>query len=248
MNSFYEIAVKMANKQSVLVDKLTKATPVIRSLPMMPTSDGLSNVYEEIVSIDSAEEVDFDGTLPTVDVESKLGETQLTKFGAKMQVGQDRLKKLNQNPAEYFAMKAEKVAKQTGMNMEYAMIYNLFRSKAIANSNYTKIGGSAGTNYSMVIVTFESGENIGLYDAEGFGKGDVMQLTPYWGGNVGEVTLSGKTFPGYAMAMSTYFGVQTANVDGMYVLANIDLANTKVPTQTQIDDALDAVRLILSQL
>lgn len=250
METFYELAVRSAKKQSVLVDRLTKATPILRRLPMMPTSNGLSNVYEEIVSIDSAEEVDFDAPVPTVDVDSELKEVQLSKFAAEMYVGLDKMEKLNPkiSVASYFAQKADKIAKKTGMNMEYAMLYNVFRSKAIAAGNYTKVGGSNSKNYSLVIVTFEPGENMGLYDPEGFGRGDVMDFIPVNNLAPHKITVGGKTFLGYNMQMQTYFGLQIANVNGLYVLPNIDLDQTgtplaykAIPTAAMIDDALDAV-------
>jgi hypothetical protein len=246
-NSFYEIATKMAKKQQGVIDQFTEDAPILASMPIMPSSHGLMNVYEEVLSVDPAEQVDLDATLPTVDMESKLMQVDLAKFGAIMEAGEDVVKKFG-GPAQYFGRKTPTFLRQTGMDMEYSILYNVIRAKAHAASKLTTAGGSNNANYTLLIVRWMEGENMGLYDAEGFGNGKVFDIAPVAGGTLYKFTKGTQTVIGYGQRFVTYFGTQIGNLANVSGVKNIDLdddgsgAYKKMVTEMQLDDALDAAK------
>lgn len=246
-NSFYELSIKYAKKQTEMIDQFTEDAPIISALPMEASTHGLMNVYEELISADSAEQVDFDALMPEVDVQSKLIQENLAKFGATMSVGEDTAQKYG-GVKSYFTKKTPPFLRVTGQNMEFALLYNIIRAKAFAFGKIMSAGGSNNHNYSLLIVRWISGENMGLYDKDGFGNGKVFDLTPLNGGTLHKITKNGKDMLGYAQRFATYFGVQIANKRYIEAIANIDLDDDgtgkykNMFTETQMDDALDFAR------
>lgn len=248
MNSLYEIAIKMAKKQSAMIDQFTQDSPILRDMPVEPSSHGLTNVYEEVLSVDPAEQVDLGANLPTVDLESKLMQVDLAKFGAIMESNEDVIKKFG-GPAQYFGKKTPSFLRYTAMSMEYSILYNVIRAKAHAASKLTDSGGSNNANYTLLIVRWMPGENMGLYDNEGFGNGKVFDIKPIAGGNLYKITVGTNTgVMGYGQRFVTYFGTQIGNMNFIAGIKNIDLdddgagAYKKCPTEMMMDDALDAAQ------
>lgn len=243
-DSFYQIAIEKASKQRQMIDQFTEDSPILSAMPIEPSTHGLQNVYEELVSVDSAEQVDFDASLPEVGMDTKLVQENLAKFGAKMSVGEDTAQVYG-GVAKYFNKKTPMFLRTTGQNMEKSILYNVIRAKAYAQGKWIDAGGSNNHNYSMLIVRWISGENIGLYDRAGFGTGKVFDLKAISGGNLHDIEKNGVKMLGYAQRFATYFGVQIGNKRYLSAILNIDLDDDgsggfkNLPTSDQIDDALD---------
>ena len=246
-SSFYELAIEFAKKQTGMVDQFTEDAPILASLPMEASTHGLQNVYEEIVNVDAAEQVDLDVTMPEINIETKLVQENLSKFGAIMTVGEDLAENFG-GKAKYFAKRTPTFLRKTGMNMEYAILYNVLRSKAYANAKWTNAGGTANANYTMLIVRWMPGENMGLYDAKMFGSGKVFDIKKISGGNLYDIEKNSTKMLGYGQRFATYFGTQIANLNHLSAVMNIDLDDDGagdykyLPTEMMIDDALDDAR------
>lgn len=239
--SFFQVAEGMSSKQKILVDQITKDSPILRALPMQATSKGLHNVYEEILSIDPVEQVDLDSDIPEVGIESDLTQVDIAKFAGKMTVGMDKLESLQETVKAYFARKTPTILAYTGEKLEYALIYNMIRAKAYAAGKLLDAGGTGAVNCTMLAVRFEPGENTGLYDPA---RGQLFKIEAYNGGNFYDITKNGHTYPGYAQLIRSYFGMQLAAMDKVSGIVNIDLTLSSsvpiaLPTAYQIDDMLD---------
>lgn len=233
-DAFYEIAIKNATKQTVLVDALTEESPILASLPMEETSDGLANVYEEIVEIDAAKAVDFDQALTEIDADTKLEQLDLSKFGGIMSVREDKARKMG-GVGNYFGRKLPWILTKTGNQIEASIIYNNIRATALANGKLVDAGGTGSVNYSILIVKWVPGQTTGLYDPEGFGNGKVFDILPLHGGNA--TTLSDGAV-GYQQRLATYFGIQLANSRFVGGISNIDPAvadDAAMVTEEQMD-------------
>lgn len=240
-NTFRELAVEKATKQSKLVDYLLEEAPFLAALPMEASTNGLQHVYEEIVSADSARAVDLDEALPEVDASSRLRSVDLKVLGAIMTVGEDKAK-LYGSAAAYFNKKAPLVLKQTGSDMEKALLYNTFRAYAIANHTAADrklitAGGAAGANYSIIAVHFAQGEVTGLYDKAGFGTGKAFDIKALNGGDL-YIDKDGRAV--YGTRLKTYFGTQLANPRYVSSIVNID--ETHIPTAAMLDGVIEACR------
>lgn len=238
---FYELAVAKAKDQTDLIDAFTEEAPILASLPMQPTSDGLKNVYEEIVSIDAAQAVDFDGALTELNMDTKLEESTLSKFGGMMTVKEDAAEAFG-GAGSYFAMKTEPILIETGAAIEQTLIYNNIRATAFSNGKLVNAGGDQNTNYSIVAVKWVQGQTTGLYDPAGFGNGKVFDIMPMSGGNLYEVEAG---VPGYAQRLSTYFGIQLANPRYVAGICNIDpdiADDAAMVTERQMDALVTSVR------
>jgi hypothetical protein len=237
-NTFRDVAIANSKKQPQLVDDLFEEAPILAGMPMQAASHGMWNVYEETLSATGASIVDSDEPLPTVASDNKLEQIDLSILGGKIQVGQDKAMQLG-GPQNYFASKLPSIIRQTGMDSEQSVIYNNIRKYAEDNSKLIDALGVGSTNYSIICVKWVPGETTGLFNAEGFGDGFVMQTIPINGGNIYENS-SGVLI--YGMALKTNVGIQLANKRYVTSIVNIDIANSKLPTAAQMDDVISKTR------
>lgn len=237
--SLYEIALGPDKSQRAVVDAITCEAPILRDLPMEPSSHGLWNIYESMKDITGGDLVDLDAPLPKVSAESELKQTDLSIIGGEMEVGEDTARKLG-GPVSYFAKKATPVLRKTGMSAERSLLYDNFRAFAIRNGNIQSAGGTGTRNYSILCVHYVPGEITGVYDPAGFGNGKTFDLTPIAGGELYK-NAEGRLV--YGMRLKTYFGVQLANPDYVSAIVNCDIdsdtssAHT-FPTMRQMDKLL----------
>lgn len=237
--SLYEIALGPDKSQRAVVDAITCEAPILRDLPMEPSSHGLWNIYESMKDITGGDLVDLDAPLPKVSAESELKQTDLSIIGGEMEVGEDTARKLG-GPVSYFAKKATPVLRKTGMSAERSLLYDNFRAFAIRNGNIQSAGGTGTRNYSILCVHYVPGEITGVYDPAGFGNGKTFDLTPIAGGELYKNT-EGRLV--YGMRLKTYFGVQLANPDYVSAIVNCDIDSDTssartFPTMRQMDKLL----------
>lgn len=249
-NVFRDIAIKMAKKQQELVDALTEEAPILQMIPMQPASHGFQNVYEKLVSIKGAKLADLDDELPEVDVTSKLEQEDLSVIGGTMYVGDDKARKFG-GPSSYFNGKLPSILRQTGSDTEKSLIYDVIRQTAIDNGNVIDIGGSADTNFSILVVKWVRGENIGLYDPTGPGRnqGKLLETIPLVGGQRFKKKFdfadgSSKEITVFGADFKTYFGLQLANPRYVSAMVNIDIDTDprSFPTEKQINELLHRAR------
>lgn len=247
-NVFREIAIEHSEKQPRMVDQLLEDSPILDLIPFEETSHGLYNVYEEVVDVQGGGLVDMDEALPVVNVDTKLEQTSLSVIGGKMFVGEDKAKQFG-GPENYFAKKQGSILRKTGMDLEKSILYNNIRAKAIESGGEHLIdaGGTDGNNYSILAIKWVDGETTGLYDESGFGKGMLMDVKALNGGNLSEftqTTADGRsvTVNGYGLRMKSYIGMQLANARYVSSIVNVDVADSDLPTEAQIDDLIDSVR------
>lgn len=256
-NIFREVAIANSEKQPGLVDYLLEEASILGFMPMQPTSSGLNHQFELLLSADAAGFVNLDEPLPAVDSVTEVSQTSVGLLGAEIEVGEDKLKSLGMSAATYFANKLRPILKTTGNSVEYAMLYNYLRAKAIetrTNAAFTGsadhailAGGSGGTNYSIIVVKWEPDQLYGLYNPAGFGQGMFFDMEAISNGSLYHTRASAQTTLGYGMRIKSQFGLLTANPRNTSAILNIDLsdatpANWNLPTQYQIDDAIAAVR------
>ncbi len=237
--SLYEIALGPDKSQRAVVDAITCEAPILRDLPMEPSSHGLWNIYESMKDITGGDLVDLDAPLPKVSAESELKQTDLSIIGGEMEVGEDTARKLG-GPVSYFAKKATPVLRKTGMSAERSLLYDNFRAFAIRNGNIQSAGGTGTRNYSILCVHYVPGEITGVYDPAGFGNGKTFDLTPIAGG---ELYKNAEDRLVYGMRLKTYFGVQLANPDYVSAIVNCDIDSDTssartFPTMRQMDKLL----------
>lgn len=241
-STFYEVTVKEAPTQKVLVDSVTEESPILKSMPLQQTSNGMINVYEEQNEITGASLVNMDEELPSIDSNSNLKQVVLSVLGGKMIVGEDKAKMYPGGKDSYFANKLPSILRETGMNTEYSIFYNNLRAFAAAESKLLDGGGSGSTNYTMMCVRWMPGELTGLYDAAGFGNGKVFDMTPINGGLLYEDPTTNRLV--YGMRIKSYIGIQLANPRFISGIVNCDIVNDDptgtrtFPTEAMIDDMI----------
>jgi len=245
-NIFRELAIASATKQAKLVNDFIKKAPIWAGVPMQEASHGLKNAFEKLGTVDAFKKLDgLDAPLPSVDVSSTLDYTDLSVFGGKMIVGEDKAKAFG-GKEKYFATKLPLVIRQTASSFEKALIYQSLRPYAAELDNQISAGGAtADSQYSLVCVKWEPGVTTGLYNPKGFGNGEVFDLMALNGGNLYDVK---EDVPGYGMRVKGNFGLQLVDNNGASIV-NIDLAAdaTKdsgfkaLPTEAMIDDMIYSV-------
>lgn len=249
-NTFKELAIEKAPKQTVLVDSLTKRAPLLEMMPMQETSNGIQNVYEEIKGIEGAQFVELDEAQPTISVTTEIVSKDLALLGGVMVVGEDKLTALKKSKEQYFADKLPSILKETGMNVEQSLIYNSLRKFAIDNDKALDAGGTADKNYSMVCVTWEEGEITGLYDPASYGDGKAFDLKAIGGGELIDISVYDNSYEagtlGYGVRIKSFTGLQLASDRYVTAICNNDLTPagtdtgyTALATEAQIDQMIN---------
>jgi hypothetical protein len=238
-NLLREVAIENAPKQRILVDAITDEAPILGMLPMEPASDGLSNVYEKLDSVTGPAQVDLDGVLPQMYVNTSLEQKDLQVLGGIIEVGQDKGRMYTGGVNKYFEKYSTRCLKEAGQSIEYSLIYSTFREYALANGNVVNAGGTTATSQNSIIaVHFSPGEIMGLYDSIGMGKGKFFRAEPINGGNAYFQKTTGVLV--YGLAVKTYFGVQLANP--RYVSAMVNIEDAADMTLARLDETLDKCR------
>lgn len=247
MPTLKELSVQFAKKQPKQVDYVTENSPILAIIPFEESSHAMHNVYSEVKSITGAGFVDLDSPLPNVAVNTILKQLSLSVMGGELQFGEDEAQMVGGRDA-FAAKKTPAILRQSGMNAEYAILYNMIRAWAIANGKKINAGGSSNVNHCILAVRFASGETAGLYSPNGFADGALLPFEWLNGGNLMKIkkNIAGAEteINGYAGRFKNYFGFQIANPLTVAGIFNIDrISQTKkLPTKDQIDDLLDMVR------
>lgn len=245
-NTLYEKALSTGDSSQIkYVDMITKEAPILATVPFFETTDGFRNIFEKLISVDDLQVVNLDETLPEVNAESQLGQTDLAKFGGKMGVGQDRLRemygKMMNNPkmaaTTYFSKKVGKIAKATAQSLDYALIYNFIRAAAIAASKTQTASGGANINYSAVCVRWEEGENCGLFNPDIQTIDGKTKLINFYLANEGvmsNIIKNGQTIQGYEAILECFLNFQLPNTNHLSGVVNIDFTNSHPITNTMV--------------
>jgi len=245
LDTLRTIALEKSKKQPKQIDHLTEEAPILNAVPFASTTHDMWHVAEEVTSADTIGFVAMDAPLPAVDSSTKLIRFDLAKMGGLMEVGEDKARQYG-GKEKYFADRTGPVLKMTGMNTEKVIVYDNLRQYAIDQFKAGKTtktiydaGGTGSANYSIVAVRFEEGVCSGLYNPAGFGSGTMFDTQPI---NGGQLYKNSDGVLVYGVRMKCDLGFQLTGVRNVGAIVNIDPANSKVPTATQIDDLLADIR------
>ena len=233
-NTYVEMGIKQAPKQRPILDLILEESPVFGTLPTMVASTATQNVFQTVKSVVGGDLRALDAPSTQTSADTALERTDLSVLDGVIEVGEDTVDLLGRETA--FGQKEPLIIKKTMMNTEYSLYYDNLLAYALNGGNYQSAGGSANTNYSMVAVHYEAGENIGLISPNGaFGKGKVFDFMDINGGNSykneNDIWVYGKKF-------KTLFGMQLNNPKRVSAIVNIDLVNDKIPTIKQLANML----------
>jgi len=232
-----EIANEYAIKQSKMVDDLTEKTPILERVRWEKASHGLWNMAEKVNDVTGAQFVNADAALPTIETSSDLVKTDLQVLGGEMEQAQDTVDQFG-GPSKYFAKKEPIILKKAGQDTEIKLYYDNWQAKAIADSTYTSAGASSGGVYSIMIVRFEEGVNMGLFDPAQFNSGSLLNRELINGGSLYHLRSKSGVL-GYGVALKGRFGWQNLSTKTVHAILNINASN--LPTQTEIEDAIAGV-------
>jgi len=250
-NFLQDLAIEQAPKQAHLVNAIVEDSPILATMPMVPASNGIQNVYEELQDVQGAQVVDLDSELPLIDANGKLKYQDLSVLGGQMSVGEDKANKLG-GPAKYFDNKLVPVLEITGNNVEKSWIASIYDWAKTAGKQTLQGSVTADINYSIIALTWKTGEVEGLYDQTGLGNGKVFDMKALNNGALMDIDDGkGNTIPGYKMRIKNYLGWKLLNGErNVATIRNIDLTKNAgnpngyefLPSETEIDELLDSVR------
>ena len=235
-NTYTELALKKAPKQSLIIDTISEDSPIFTSAPTMVASTEVQNVYQRLVDVTGGNMRALDAPANMTKATFDLARTDLSIIDGRIEVGADTVEILG-GKSVAFEAQAPAIIRETMKNVETSMIYNNLRAYAIANGNYSLAGGTSNTNYSILCVTWGQGENICLTSPSIMNSGKVFSFEDRMGGNAYDKTLAnGDTIEVYGKQFKTLFGLQLNNENKLSAICNIDITNSKVPTLEQLDD------------
>ena len=236
--TLHEIALDKAKKRPELVDFLTEEAPILGLLKWIPATHNLWNVEEVLDSIKGASFADLGSPLPTMSAETQLRQTYVNLLGGEVEVSKDKAAQFG-GAQQYFARRENAFYKQAGMDTELAIWRDYWRKAAIKGKLVTKCGATSNA-YTIMIVRFDQENNIGIYDPTQFNKGRLLDPSPINGGALYHLR-SQPGVLGYGVEYRGRFGWQLLNPSrAVYALVNVDAEH--LPTLTQIEDAIAAIR------
>lgn len=231
-----ELAALKAKKQPTQVDDLTVNSPIFDTMDFHPSTHGLQHVYASLESVIGGGLVGADEALPEADLTAKLNWKDLGILGFSLEAGIDTVKQVAGDFPSYVAMKAPGITRETSMEAEKSLIYNVLRSFAKANGKLVSAYGSASGNdhYTLLAVRWEEDALCGLYDPNGFGQGAMLE-TIYMANGAPYKRKDGKTV--YGADFKSYIGFLTASKRNIAGIVNIN--DSHKPTAAMIDEMLD---------
>lgn len=236
--TLHEIALDKAKKRPELVDFLTEEAPILGMLKWIPATHGLWNVEEVLDSIKGPAFTDLGAPLPSMNAETQLRQTYVNLLGGEVEVSKDKSAQFG-GAQKYFARRENAFFKQAGMDTELAIWRDYWRKAAIREKLFTKCAATKDV-YTIMIVRFDGENNIGIYDPTQFNQGRLLDPSPINGGALYHLR-SQPGVLGYGVEYRGRFGWQLLNPErAVHALVNIDA--THLPTLTQIEDAIAAVR------
>jgi hypothetical protein len=239
-NGIVQVAIDRQVTDGELVDNLLEDASMLATAPFKASTHDIANVYEELIDVTGAQNINMDGELTQISRSTKLKTQDLTALGGIMTVGQDKATRMG-GAVPYFNNQLPDILKATGQNVDHSLIYDITRKAAIDNGNVTSIGGSAANVQNSIVVVKWSRQNTGLFSEKMMGNGMVFGMEGLSGGQLHQVkNADGNDIPGYAMMIKTYLGFQMADTRGVSALVNIDA--THKPTTLQIDELLTEAR------
>ena len=242
MATISEIAIEYAKKQPRQIDYITENSPIIDSIPYFPTTHGLRHAYEVLEDIKGGSFVDMDAALPEVSTSSRLDWKDLSILGGQIEAGEDKVTTYG-GAAKYFAKKMPGVYRQTAMDAETQLIYNLVLP--FAKSKGKLVGSAASPTgnkyYSILAVRWQEEEFCGLYDPNGFKQGAMFDFLPFNGGNVYK---NSEGVAVYGARFKSYLGFLLENPRNVAGVVNIDAtADAPEDIAAMISDALIEARV-----
>jgi hypothetical protein len=220
------------------IDLVIKKAPIMASMPLENSSDGLDDVYEVVKEVDEIPQTDLDSPVPEIDLDTDVEQLSLMSFAGKIIAGLDKLKKLKKGMGDYITDRIPKHTQRTMESMEKTWI-NMARAFCVQNyaTDPTRViddAGSNNTNFSIIAVDWTVGETTGLVNEDGFGTGKIFEEIPLWLGGVGE---SSDGVPIQGVLLKNYIGFKFANPLNVGAIINIDIAAT--PSEEQLGDLID---------
>ena len=214
-----------------VVDNISRATPMVATMPTKQTNKGRENVYEVVTDIYAIPQTELDAPLTNINAESKLERSGLGHWSAKQEIGVGKLNELQTTAPAYFAEKSAKVFRKTAQNFESSVIYNNIQAYAVSQHKKTgtiftgnRVHNLGGTNankqYSIEIVTWDGDVNTGLYSSQAFGG---IRTGMFEVGQIGNGTyLNSNGVEVYGASYRMDAGVQLANAQNVTAIANIE--------------------------
>jgi hypothetical protein len=241
MPTLRELSVEYAKKQPKQIDQLLEDAPILARLPFVEATHDMWNVYEELTEVEGASFIDLDAPLPNMSTKSELRQINLKSMGGKITVAEDKAR-LFGGPEAYFDKNMPAIMKKTGQTTETAILYDNFRKYAVDKHStfglLQNAGGTTGTGYTILAVRLDpGGENTGLYSPKSFNAGALLSWEDINGGNLYDI---GGGVLGYGGRIKNYFGWQIASHQTIQAIVNVQ--KDKLPTETQLADALLGVK------
>jgi len=226
-NGFRELAFKHAGlTQGNLIDWTTEEAVLLNTLPMAPSSHGIEDKFGIVTSADRAVLGDFDAPLTALNTEKRMDSVPMKQWQGLIEVGVDQLKNANMSEGEYFMAQAEGIIKSTCGDISLT-IHEALKAFAVKNykagdtSRVIDSSGSANTNYSINAVKWVQSDTSGLYNATGWGNGNVFDITKVAGGSE---YLNSSNQLVKARVMKLQLGLRLANPLHVTSIVNIDKA------------------------
>lgn len=245
MSTLAELAIANANAQNEVIDNITESSPILADMQIMPSSNGMYHLVEEINRIVGGNIIDPDGPRPSMLAESVLKQKQLSVIGGIMKKGRETVELMG-GPGEYFGRKMPTVLRYTGNDVNRSLYYNTLQPFAFSHDKLISAGGSGDALNSLLVVTWMEEELCGLAHPDFMTGGEnFMTVNPLNGGDYydsnGELV--------YAQDARAFLGVNTANPRLVAGIVNINLAlsngaYTAMPTRAMVLDVLEAARAI----
>jgi hypothetical protein len=233
-----EIANKYAKKQTQMVDDLTEEAPIVERVKWESASHNLWNMAEKVVDVDGPGFVNANAPLSAMNISSELLKTDLQVLGGYMEVPEDTADQFG-DPAAYFGRKMPLLLNNAGVQTERKLYYDNWMAKAIKDDNVLNAGAATGKVYSIMVVRFKAGVNMGLFDPTGFKQGALLTRESINNGALYHL----RSLPGvlgYGVRLKGRFGWQNLSNKTVALISNIQ--ESSLPTKMQLDDAIAKVR------
>ncbi|MCD4829618.1 MAG: hypothetical protein K8R90_09360 [Candidatus Cloacimonetes bacterium] len=242
--------------QSAIIDSLTNASGILRTMPFQKASHGLFHKFKVKQALPSGGFRAVNGSIvphTTMDVVRQIDLKILTDI---QQEDKAICEAYPGGVEKYFADELPAFVEGLGQTAARQLVYGTdadfgdeegfsgLRQYAVDHGNTIDAGGASGSRTTIIAVRWKPGVCTGLFNENAFMDGSLITVNPLNGGQpVMSVvdTATGAVKPIYQALYEAYFGLMVASDRNVAAYIRIQDASGKKPTAGNLDKLIDMV-------
>jgi len=257
MNSLLKLAAAVnLPDQAAIIDSLTNASGILRTMPFQKASHGLFHKFKVKQALPGGGFRAVNGSIVPHTTQDEVRQIDLKILTDIQQEDKAICEAYPGGVEKYFADELPAFVEGLGQTAARQLIYGTdatfgdeegflgLRQYAVQHGNTIDAGGASGSRTTILAVRWKPGVCTGLYNESAFVEGNLITVKPLNGGQpvmcVVDIA-TGAVKPVYQALYEAYFGLLVAADRNVAAYVSLQDATGKKPTAANLDKLVDLV-------